>query len=231
MTSGTRQLVLPIAPASAFSEEDFLVSPSNEAAYGMIEAWPAWPDRTLLLVGPTGSGKSHLAAIWARRASAIVPTPLDLRAAGDIAALAGRHVLVEDAGDLCDESVLFHLINVVNESRSSLLLTARRPPESWGLGLRDLLSRLRRATRATLGAPDDDLVRAVLVKLFVERQLVVDTSIVEFVAQRIDRSLDAARDFVRMLDAEALARGRRIGRGLAGDVLRRFEAGASGDTT
>jgi chromosomal replication initiation ATPase DnaA len=225
-----RQLVLEIAPPPAFGAEDFLVALSNEAAWRMIEAWPDWPDRTLVLVGPAGSGKSHLAAIWSGRADAVSLAGRGL-ARADLGSLAGRHILVEEAGDSADESVLFHLINLVNESRSTLLLTDRRPPAAWGLALRDLQSRLRRAMRVDLGSPDDDLMRAVLVKLLVERQLVVDTDIVEFVARRLDRSLGAAREFVRQIDSEALARGRRIGRTLAGDVLRRLDAGRIEEAT
>ena len=216
MTPPGRQLVLEIAPRPAFGREAFLISPSNEAAFAHLETWPRWPDPVCLLVGPPGAGKSHLAAIWARRAQAVSLSSPD----PGTAAPPDGHILIDDADRPGDEAALFHLINHVAERRATLLLTASRPPEQWPVRLPDLLSRLRRATRVEVKAPDDDLIRAVLVKLLVDRQLLVDAGIVEFIARRIDRSLDAAREIVRRLDLEALSCGRRISRGLAAEVLR-----------
>ena len=215
MSPTGRQLVLEIAPRPAFGREDFLVSPSNETAFAHLENWPAWPDPVTLLVGPGGVGKSHLATVWARGAAATILSPLDLRILPP-----DGPVMVDDAHLLRDETALFHLINLVGERGTTLLLTAKGPPETWPVRLPDLLSRLRRATRIHVQPPDDDLIRAVLVKLLIDRQLLVDTSVVEFVARRIDRSLDAAREIVRRLDVEALSGGRRISRGLAAEVLR-----------
>lgn len=216
MKAPARQLVFEMASRPAFGREDFLVSPCNEAAFALLESWPAWADPVVLLAGESGVGKSHLAAMWARSAGAAALSPLDLR----VDDLPSTPILVDDADRLSDETALFHLINAVAERGSSLLLTASAPPEHWPVRLPDLLSRLRRATRVEVSRPDDDLVRAVLVKLLVDRQLLVDTSVVEFLARHIDRSLGVARDIVRRLDREALSSGRRISRGLAADLLR-----------
>lgn len=223
-----RQLVLEIAPSPAFGDEDFLVAPCNEAAFALIEAWPDWPSRTLLLIGPPGSGKSHLGAIWARRAGAAVLPARELRA--DALSIPDRPLLLDDADTSADQAALFHLINLAHERGTDLLLTARKTADLWGLTLPDLLSRLRRAPQAQLGVPDDGLVRAVLVKLLVERQVIVDTSIVEFIARRIDRSLEAAADFVRILDREALSTRRRISRTLASEILAKIMGDAPGPT-
>ena len=216
MTGEGRQLAFEIAPRPAFGREDFLVSPCNETAFGLLEQWPDWPDPVTLLVGSEGVGKSHMATIWARRAGATSATPLDVRAGR----ITPGPMLIDDADAFSDEVSLFHAINIATERQSSLLLTARTVPEAWPVRLPDLLSRLRRATRISLDPPDDDLLRAVLVKHFVDRQLLIDTSVVEFIARRIDRSLGSARAVVRQLDIEALASGRRISRGLAAEVLR-----------
>ncbi|MFO1118402.1 MAG: DnaA/Hda family protein [Beijerinckiaceae bacterium] len=218
-----RQLAFEFESPPRYGEDDFLVAPSNEAAHAMIAAWPLWPDPVLVLTGGAGAGKSHLAAIWARRARAAHAPPLAIRADAALGEFYGRNILVEDADRVADERGLFHLFNLVQESRASMLLTAATPPERWGIRLPDLLSRLRRAPLVEIGMPDDELVRAVLVKLFVDRQLAVDASVIEYIAQRIDRSLDAARDFVRVLDDEALAEGRRINRNLAARLLGRLE--------
>ncbi len=225
MNRTPKQLTLELPMEPRFGREDFLVSPSNATAWDMFERWPQWPERVMLLVGPTGAGKSHLAAIWAARAKARILTgralPLaDLEALGRAGA-----VLVEDADDAPGiEKELFHLLNLVREGGSWLVLTARRWPDGWGLATKDLLSRLRLAPAIEIGEPDDALVRAVLVKLFVDRQLVVDTTVVEYLAVRIERSLDAARNVVEALDREALALGRPVTRPMAGEILRRMEA-------
>ena len=221
-----RQLTLDLPVETRFGREDFLVSPSNIDAFETFERWPAWPDRVLLLLGPTGAGKSHLGAIWAERAQARV-IPACALASADIPALAsGGPILLEDVEAARGiEAPLFHLLNLVRTTANSwLVITARSWPDGWGLRTPDLLSRLRLAPAVEIAEPDDALVRAVLVKLFIDRQLVVDTSVVEYLALRIERSLEAARSVVEALDREALTAGRRITRPMAGDVLRMLEA-------
>lgn len=217
------QLPLDIGLEPRYGDADFLASPSNRAAIEMIDRWPAWPDQTLLLVGPAGAGKSHLCAIWARRSGAADVSPADIQSPSRLASLAPRAFVLDNVDLVRDETALFHFLNFVKESGAALLMTARRLPSQADVALPDLLSRLRRAPIVEIGAPDDELIRAVLEKLFRDRQLSVEASLVEFVALRLERSLDAARDFVRMLDREALARGRRVTRALAGEILEAFE--------
>jgi len=225
------QLTLELAGEPCFSVENFLISGSNEQAFDMITLWPDWPDATLLLTGPSGAGKSHLGAIWAERAGAIKLNGKGLSRA-DLNALSARKaLLIENAEaivspeDKDDETALFHLLNLMRSSGTVLLLTAQAVPDNWGLKTPDLLSRLRLAPGVHLAPPDDALMRAVLVKLFFDRQLMVDTSLIEFAALRLNRSLDAAREFVAALDREALARGKRITKPMAQDVLSALEHG------
>ncbi len=222
MKKPTSQLALTLPLEPRFGREDFLISPSNETAWEIFERWPNWPGRMLLLLGPTGAGKSHLAAIWAQRAHARVLSAASLPLA-DLPAIAGAGaVLVEDADRApLAEAELFHLINLIQSGQGYLAITARAWPDAWGVQIKDLLSRLRLAPAIEIGEPDDALIRAVLVKLFLDRQLVVDTSVVEYLANRIERSLDAARNVVALLDKEALAAGRAITRPMTADVLRR----------
>ena len=216
---GARQLAFEFSPQPSYGDDDFLLAPSNAAANALVQAWPGWPDPVLALVGAKGSGKSHLAAIWARRAHAVLVPPDAVSAEADLGEFYGRHILLEDAERVSDEKGLFHLFNLVQESRATMLMTAKAEPELWGVRLPDLRSRLRRAPVARIEPPTDDLVRAVLVKLFDDRQLAVEANVIDYLALRIDRSLDAAREIVAALDAEALARGRAVGRGLAADVI------------
>ncbi|WGJ14406.1 hypothetical protein QEV83_17495 [Methylocapsa sp. D3K7] len=222
--SPSAQLTLELAPAPGFERDNFIVSSSNEQAYAMIELWPGWPDSMLLILGPPGSGKSHLGTIWAESAGAAVQPAASLVEANIDALASVGPLLLEDADAIGpSEARLFHLVNLMRERGIALVMTAKAPPDGWGLRTADLLSRLRLAPAVALGLPDDALMRAVLVKLLVERQLVVDTSVVGYVALRLERSLGAARAFIDALDREAMARQRRISKAMAADVLRAME--------
>lgn len=212
---------LPLDPR--YGREDFLVSPSNERAYALVERWPQWPDSTLVLTGPRGSGKSHLASIWATTAHAWTVDAFEV-SSGRVPHLVSNGALVVENADRPDrdEAALFHLLNIARERQAHVLVTGAGAVDAWGLTTPDLLSRLRLAPSATIEAPDDALLRAVLVKLFIDRQLVVDTSVVDFVALRIERSLGHAVEIVTGLDREALRLGRRITRPMAAEVLSRI---------
>lgn len=205
--------------------EDFLVSASNERAYAAVESWPHWPDPVLVLTGPTGSGKSHLAAIFARRAHAWTVAARDVRVA-DVPHLASAGAIVVEDADKgpVEEAALFHLLNTIRGRSTALLITASASPDRWGLATPDLLSRLRLAPLVGIEQPDEPLLRALCVKLFLDRQLVVDTGVVEAVLARADRSFQGVHDAVAALDKLALAERRRVTRQLVGRVLGSSEA-------
>jgi chromosomal replication initiation ATPase DnaA len=222
-----RQLAFDLPVDSRYGVEDFLIGPSNETAYGFVEAWPAWPDAWLRLVGPEGAGKTHLAAIWAKAAHAWTVPAADVVEGNVPHLISGGALVVEDCDrGLRDEAALFHLMNAIKARGGHLLLTAREAPDLWGLRVPDLLSRLRLAPHATIEPPDDTLLRAVLVKLFIDRQLVVDTGIIEMLALRMERSFAAARALVDALDRLSLERGRRVTRALASEALAGLSAEA-----
>lgn len=215
-----RQLALALSHAESFAREDFLRGPPNEAALALIEQWPNWPARVVALVGPHGSGKSHLAAIWGSHAGARFLAGRALGPAHVPAALATGALVLEDVtADDLDQPALFHLLNLAREEDAFVLLTARTAPVGWTTGLADLASRLRAIPVVTLAPPDDALLRAVLVKLFADRQLMVDEGLVAYLATRLERSFAAARAAVDALDREALRRKRPVTRSLAAEVL------------
>jgi len=217
-----RQLAFVLPHAESLTRDNFLEGPVNAAAVGLIESWPGWPARTMLLVGPEGSGKSHLAAIWAEQAGARSTTAHTLTAATVPAALATGALVIEDLkpSDF-DERALFHLLNLAREEQAYVLITARIPPSAIGVELRDLRSRLRALPVVTLAEPDDLLFRALIVKFCADRQLTVDESVVSYLATRIERSYAAARQAVDRLDREALRLGRPVTRALVAELLRK----------
>lgn len=175
----------------------------------------------MMLVGAEGSGKSHLAAIWAKDAGARVTAAHTLTAATVPAELTTGALVVEDIDPATmDERALFHLLNLAREHEAFVLMTARQPPSAFEIDLRDLRSRLRALPVVTLAQPDDGLFRAVIVKLGADRQMQLDETVVSYLASRIERSFVAAREAVARLDAEALRLGRPITRALAADLLR-----------
>lgn len=216
-----RQLAFALPHAESLSREDFLEGPANTAALALIENWPDWPNRIMLLVGPEGSGKSHLAAIWAEQAGARSTAAHALTAADVPAALATGALVIEDLNaSNYDERALFHLLNLAREEQAFVLMTARLAPSGYPIELRDLRSRLRAVPLVTLTPPDDSLFRALIVKLCADRQISIDESVVTYLATRIERSFAAARSAVERLDDEALRLGRPVTRALAAELLR-----------
>ena len=217
-----RQLAFALPHAESLTRDNFLEGPANAAALGLIESWPEWPARTMLLVGPEGSGKSHLAAVWAEQAGARSTTAHALSAATVPAALATGALVVEDLKPAdFDERALFHLLNLAREEQAYVLITARTPPSAIEVELRDLRSRLRALPVVSLAEPDDLLFRALIVKFCADRQLAIDESVVGYLATRIERSYAAARQAVEQLDREALRLGRPVTRALAAELLRK----------
>ena len=215
-----KQLTLELPHEPSYAREDFLSAPANSGALAAVEAWPQWPGGMLILTGPAGAGKSHLGAIWAKRAGAMTMRGGALAAADLVALGQANAVLVDDADRVGGaETELFHVVNMARERGAFLLLTAAAAPDAWGLAKADLRSRLRLAPLARLGHPDEALARAVLVKLFSDRQLTVEPAVVDYIALRIERSLDAARAVVAALDREALARGRPITKAIVSAIL------------
>ncbi|MBK1697518.1 HdaA/DnaA family protein [Rhodovibrio salinarum] len=222
------QLPLDLPHRPALGREDFLVAEANQTAVAWIDLWPSWPQPALVLHGPAGSGKTHLAQVWRHTSAAAEADATRLLAADPPDLLGdGTELLLDDAdrviAEARDRAVverrLLHLYNVVRERGGHLLLTARSAPARWELALPDLRSRLQAATCAELGAPDDQLIQAVLIKLFADRQLRVAPEVVRFLLLRMERSFAEAERIVDALDAASLAERKEITVPLARQVL------------
>lgn len=222
-TVADQQLPLELPSQPALGRADFLQAPSNTVALNALEAAEGLPGGLLVLVGPAGSGKSHLANIWCERTGARRIAPQDLaQAAPDLLLDDTRPPLVIDPAQpvaaSAGEEALFHLINHYR-GHGQILLCARVPVRDWGIVLPDLGTRLNAAAHVTLSQPDETLLAAVLVKLFSDRQLLVQPPLIDYLLSRMERSLAAARDLVARLDARALQLRRPITRSLAREVM------------
>lgn len=220
MSNAPRQLVLDLPIEEALDIENFLVSASNRAAIELIERWPGWQHWAAVVCGPEGAGKSHLATVWRQRAGAASTTGRDLCEAHVAAFEAAPTLLIEDVDrGIADERIFFHLLNLAREHEGSILVTSRLEPGDLPVRLPDLRSRLRALPVARIEPPDETLLRAVLVKRFADRQMLVEPHVIGYIALRIERSLAAVNAIVDKLDRRALAMQRRVTRALAAEVL------------
>lgn len=222
------QLPLAFSHDAATGRDDLLISERLAAAVSIVDAWPQWPSPVVILAGPVGSGKSHLAGIWKDHSGAV---SIAAKAGSDAALVAANGpVLIEDVDRTgFDDATLFHVINSVRENGHSLLMTSRLWPMSWPVALPDLRSRLKAATVVEIGEPDEALLSQVIVKLFADRQLYIDDKLVLYIVARMERSLNAAQMIVDRLDRLALSRGTKINRSLAAEVLNELGNSASAD--
>ena len=220
MTGPPRQLAFDLGARPAFGRADFLVAPCNEAAVAWLDRWPDWPGPALVVHGPPGSGKSHLAQVWRARSGAGTVAAAALAVNAPDAWREAPALVVEDVdrGPL-DERALLHRYNRAQERGGHLLLTAGAPPGRWRLALPDLASRLRLAPAAALGMPDDALLGALVVKLFADRQMTVAPEVPAYLVPRIERRFDALAALVDALDRAALAENRPVTVPLARAVL------------
>ncbi|WP_421695164.1 hypothetical protein [Aestuariivirga sp.] len=218
-----RQLVLDLPLRTALGRDDFLVTPSNAGAVSMIDRYPDWPHYGAVLVGAAGSGKSHLLEVWRQAAGAPLIQAADIGQEPPEDVLAGGALAIDAApGAALDERALFHLLNLTRQTGGHVLFASETDPAQWPVALPDLASRLKALAVARLDPPDDALLRGVLVKLFADRQLVVEEQVLSYLMLRMPRSLEAARNLVAELDRLALAERAAVTRGLAARVLQQM---------
>jgi chromosomal replication initiation ATPase DnaA len=217
------QLPLELPVADRMRPEDFLTAPCNRVARGVVEGWPDGPDPVLVLTGPAACGKTHLARIWQARTGASWLTSAAAASRSPESLLDAGPWVVDDAERLGDETLLFHLVNVARARGLGLVVVSRFEACRWRPALADLRSRLLAAPTAAIDPPDDELLGAVLVKQFADRQLRVPPAVVHYLTARMERSFAACRRVVDLLDQRALASGRPVTTTLAREVLAHLE--------
>ncbi len=217
------QIPLSFDISSSRGRDDLIETASVKAAVSVLDLWPNWPSHIVILAGPTGSGKSHIAHVWREKAGA---QEVEFSATTDeIVTLSKQSpILLEDLDRQgIDETKFFHLLNAVKEAQSSILITSRSWPSSWSIKLPDLSSRIRSATVVEIGEPDEALLTQVIFKLFADRQIEIDKKIVNYLVLRMERSLAVAQKIVERMDHLTLSKKVPISRSIAADVLAEFE--------
>ena len=217
------QLVFDLPINTAFGRDNFFASNANIGAVGTIENWAEWPLGKLILVGPEGAGKSHLAHVWADMADAVVVEAADDWRTGDMVGAVCVENVHTISGERANEEKLFHLHNMQAQKCAALLMTGTGVPNGWGIGLPDLASRLQGSLLVQLGAPDDTLLAAVLLKQCADRQLQLEPGVVDYILRRAERSFVSMRDLVVLLDRQSLQRKRPVGQGMVREVLVQME--------
>lgn len=214
------QIPLPLDHRPAQGRDDFLVSQSNAVAVAWIDQWPDWPQPIVVLSGPEGSGKTHLADVWRAEVDAASCNAIDLTKENVPELLAADGLVVEDIELLRDPAALFHLLNFAREKGAALMLTCTSAPGTLHFPLPDLMSRLKAAPHVQLLEPDDMLLVQLIAKLFAERGIHASPDMLEYIAHRIDRSAHAARSIVEKIDFHALSHGKRLNMKVIRDVLK-----------
>jgi chromosomal replication initiation ATPase DnaA len=218
MNGQNKQLLLDLPLRQAFGRDDFLVTASNAAAVELIDQWPNWLSYGAIIIGPAGSGKSHLVEVWRQKTSAAICRAEELRIE-DIPQLFQNRLLAVEISTAFDERALFHALNFAKQEDAQILITAQGIP---ALQIPDLRSRLNALPIVAILPPDDELLRGVLVKHFSDRQITVDETMITYIMLRMPRSLEAAQSLVDKIDQVAMVEKAEITRPFVGKVMAEF---------
>ena len=218
----SNQLSFSLPKKETLDRDNYFVSQANQGAVSLIEDWINWPSQKLILVGSEGSGKTHLGHLWASEVGATIINATTLMEQ-QISELSKAPVLVEDINEIQRnqpvEIILFHLHNLLHSEGHSLLMTSQILPGRLSFSLKDLQSRIEASTTAKLHPVDDNLLGAILIKMFADRQIYFSDKLLTYVLSRVERSYTAAKLFVEEVDSKAMTESRVIGKKLVRDIL------------
>jgi len=215
----SQQLTIEFDHRPSFGKEDFIVAKCNVEAVSMIDNWFNWPSFALCLYGPEGSGKTHLANVFASHVSLAAnhPYKIPFIKAKDIDMsmphkLFEQHycLIVEDLEELTDFEAAFHLYNLYKNEGGNILFTSKVAPARLNIPLADLRSRLNTVPAIEIQEPDDELLSALIIKLFSDRQLSISLELMNFILSNMERSFSYAKRLVSEIDTVSLAKKRAI---------------------
>lgn len=215
------QQILNLTTPPAYDETDFFVSASNQIVFDTIQSWPQWPTHCLIVYGEQGSGKTHLAHIWAKRAEAKILTLKDLEDQNlDQLAKSSPNLVVEDIPLVFNPNILFHLYNAIKQANGYLMMTSLYCPKDWKVSLPDLLSRLRSANWLEIQTADEELLRAMMHKILADEQVLTSPHIIDYLLNHHDRSFSGLQEALHKINSFALATQRRITLPLVKEALK-----------
>jgi len=201
------QLILKFPSHQAYKKEDFYVSPSNQKAYDFINSWPKWIKRTINIFGPSGSGKSHLASILKSNTSCLQIETKDLSDEIFFKFKTKEALIIENLDEKVSEKLLFTLWNITLQDNKYLLITSKKPINSFKFKLRDLMSRVTSSLIIGINLPGDDLISVILAKNFSDKQITIEKKHIDYIVKRIDRSYEKISQFILTLDKYSLKKG------------------------
>ncbi len=205
------QQVLNLQTKPTYEAADFFVSTTNSIAFRWIDSWPDWPNHCLILHGPKGCGKTHLAQIWKQRAGG-KSVSYEVLKTSNLDDLCQTHeaLVIEDIPSDFDDELLFHLYNSVQQAQGTVLLTCETSPNNWNIELPDLRSRIKAAMWAEIEPADDELLRAMMHKVFADEQVIVSEQVIDYLLNHHERSFVHLFAAVQKINTYALASKRKI---------------------
>ena len=215
------QLSLNLKKKGIYEKDDFLVSSSNKEAYKLVNSWPEWRSRKIIIFGDSGTGKTHLSKIWQKNTSAIILNLNQLKKIKFESFFKKKNIfIIENISDFFDkinnkeknnlEKQLLHFYNLIEEKKGYLLLTSLIAPKLWKISLPDLKSRILSSIAAKIKKPNDQLLSSVLIKLFVDKQILIDKKIIKFIVYRSERSFANLENIVNKIDKQSLITKKKI---------------------
>jgi len=222
------QIVFNFPPHPYFGREDFMVSACNAQAFEMIDAWPEWPYFALCLYGPSGCGKTHLSRIFSDQVSVLTHYPYKIPClqAQDLTLEAGyqafaqnKCLIIENLSAKINQEAMFHIYNMYRDEGGSILFTSQQAPARLKLTLPDLQSRLNIVPAIEIKEPDDEMLSALIVKLFADRQLNISPEIISYMLKNMPRSFSFGNRLVAEIDRISLARKRAISLSIVKEAL------------
>lgn len=238
MINKTRQFPLKFKPHTELGRQDFMAAKCNIEALRAIELWPNWPFFAMVLYGPQGCGKSHLAHIFAEHVylNCEHPARVTFINAREITARRVERLhrenfclIIENLTAKIDNEALFHLFNLYQNEGGYLLLTAENPPSRLNIKLPDLRSRLNMIPCVAIGEPDDEMLTALIVKLFNDRQIMISPEVLSYIIQNMQRSFSYAQKLVAEVDEISLAYKRAVSVPLVKEAIRTLETNVQPD--
>lgn len=203
--SHPQQLILNLPLVPNPGQNEFLCSAANWQAFQWIERWPDWPMRNLAIYGERGSGKTHLAQLWAEKSQALWVTPSQTLDHTPFSLAQGcKACVIDDYDEIRDESWLFHFYNLMQEQNGHILFCGLNAPGQTLFGLPDLSSRLRSVLAVEVGSPDEETIKTLLKNLLIRRGLDLADDLAEYLIRRMERSYDAIHHLVCKLDELSL---------------------------